>query len=536
MRLRTAMATMAFVLGAASAQGALAGPGKCDLDSIRAITPAPAVIDSVTPISALVPHCQVLGHVITQDPAPNRVEFSVMLPDENFGNRYYFVGEGAAAGFVPTATAGDPMNAGYLNVTLKLLGDGFAVAGTDTGHKGAMWDFGIGNPAARLDHGHRGAHVAAVATQAITKSYYGAAGRLYRYHLGCSGGGRMGAMAVLHHPEDYDGVVVSTGFGGGGSVWFAWILQHLLANPDGWVSPAKLDMLERAVAARCADPDGLVRDPNACGFDPASLQCKAGDSPDCLTAAEVKMVKVITGPYPSGPGETHPGFTLTNPTGWSSFLLGATRPTGSDPKNPWAPAAPPSNFGIMHSIMRGVYFDNASFDFVKDLDFSNPAHLKALQVGAPTWGAVDPDISAYVKRGGKIILWAGLSENAVPPATEIDYYNIQKRRDPNVDDFMRLYLAPGVYHCGGGPGPQDTPERLLDKLIGWVEEGKRPDAIIATAATPRLQMSAAGPVLTPPIRSRTVKLCPYPQRAVFRARKGAFPYDADNWSCEAPAR
>ena len=121
-----------------------------------------AVIDSVKAIAAPVAHCEVLGHITTTNPGPGHVEFSVLLPDQRFNNRFYFVGEGAAAGFVPTATLSDPVNAGYLNTTLKLLGEGFVVAGTDTGHKGMMWDFGIGNPVAQASRSaprrpHRGA-------------------------------------------------------------------------------------------------------------------------------------------------------------------------------------------------------------------------------------------------------------------------------------------------------------------------------------------------------------------------------------------
>jgi feruloyl esterase len=509
----------------------------CSVESVQALAPAgtaaDAMIDSVKPLASPVAHCEILGHIITQSPGPNRVEFSLLLPDSNFNGRYYFVGLGAAAGVVPTASLDNPLNTGYVNTTIKLLSEGFAVAGSDTGHKGMMWDFGINNPVARLDHGHRGAHVSAVATQAITRKYYAMNDKLFRYHLGCSGGGRMGAMAVLHHPEDYDGVVASTGFGDGNSMWFPWILQHLLRNPDGWVSPPKLALLERSVAKKCAGPDGLVRDPNVCGFDPASLQCKGADSDECLTAAEIGMVKRVTGPHPVGPGKSSGGFTMTNPTGWSSFLLGNTRPTNASPDNPWAPGAPPSSYGISQSILRGFYFDDAKFDFMKDLDFNNQANLQRLEERHPDWGAISPDLSAFKKAGGKLILWAGLGENAVPPATEIQYHRDLTKTVPGTEDFMQLYLVPGVLHCAGGPGPQDTPDRLLEKVIAWAEQGKRPEAIIASAATPRAMPPAQGTpaVLVAPAPSRTVLLCPYPQTAMFNAKKGAFPYDASNWTC-----
>ena len=540
MNLRKILMLSAAAWSISVAGEAAAASGECTLENIRAIAPEDAMIDSVTAIEAPVAHCEVLGHIVTTNPGPGRVEFSVMLPDERFNNRFYFVGLGAAAGFVPTARlTNDPLSGYYLNSTLKLLSQGFAVAGTDTGHKGMMWDFAIDNPVAKLDHGHRGAHVATVAAQAITRSYYEMTDRLYRYHLGCSGGGRMGSMAITHHPEDYDGVVVSTGFSGpdgGGSIWFAWILQHVLRNPEGWVSPAKLSLLERKVADHCAGPDGLVRDPNVCGFKPESLQCQAGDGPDCLTAAELRTVNVITGNYPTAPGISYQGFTLTNPTAWSSFMLGQTRPTNTDPQNPWAPGSAPSSFGIMQSILRGMYFNDPNFDFVTDLDFDNPKHLEILKANHPSWGAGAPDLQAYKAAGGKLMLWAPLGENAVPPATEFEYYDHLMSADPDADSFMRLYVAPGVYHCAGGPGPQDTPDRLLDKLISWRELGRGPGPIVTSGTIPgsAVPAPAGNGNLPPPNPARTVLLCPHPQMAMFRGPEGAFAYDADNWACVTP--
>lgn len=551
--IRTTRWASTLVLCSVAAGGAQAAQGACELESIRSIAPADAVIDSVKQIAGPVAHCEVVGHIITTNPGPNRVEFGLMLPDANFNGRYYFIGEGAAAGFVPTTSGAGPLAAYYASTTWKLLSEGFAVAGSDTGHKGMMWDFGINNPAQRLDHGHRGAHVSAVATQAMTRTYYAMSQKLYRYHFGCSGGGRMGAMAVYHHPEDYDGAVVSTGFGGGGSTYFLWILQYVLRNPDSWISPQKLAYLEKKVGEKCAGPDGLVRDPNACGFDPASLQCKDADNDQCLTAAQLKLVERITGPYPIGPGKTSGGFTLTNPTGWSSFLIGMNRPTNTDPNNPWAlpvqpsaggkdeiqqmvmggPGSPPASFMLSQSMFRGFYFYDAKWDFRKDLDFDNKAHLQTLLDRHSDLGVLSTDLSAFKKAGGKLILWAGLGENAVPPATEIEYFNDLGKAIPGRDDFVRLYLAPGVMHCAGGPGPQDTPDRLLEKTIAWVEEGERPDAIVASAPTPTPMPGGPMPQgVAPPIPSRTILLCPYPQTAVFKAKKGAFAYDADNWKCQ----
>ena len=520
-----------------SAIAAAAAAGTCDVDSIKKIAPADAVIDSVKAQPGPVAHCEVLGHTITQNPGPNQVNWSVLLPDNRFNGRYYFVGEGGGAGFVPTAASlGESGNAGYVMSTLKLLSEGFVVAGTDTGHKGSLWDFGANNPTLRLDYGHRGAHVSAVATQAITRAYYGMKDKLYRYHLGCSGGGRMGMMAAYHHPEDYDGIVASTVARGGGSLEFAVISQYIVRHPEAWISPQKLAFMERKVNEKCAGPDGLVRDPYGCGFDVTALQCKGADNAECLTAAEISSVKLVTGRFHLGTTEDAqvPGFSISNPTGWATFLMGMTRPTGAGGDNPWAPASPPASFIVAQSLARGFYFDDVKFDVIKDLDLNSKEVLARLDERHPVWSVTTPDLAGYKKAGGKLIMWAGLSENAVPPATEIEYFAAIKKAVPKAEDFVQLYLAPGVLHCLGGPGPQDVEDRLLETVIAWVEEGKRPGPVVTSASSPHYAPPPTGPghELTAPPPSRTVLLCPAPQTAVFTARKGALAFDAANWKCQ----
>jgi Tannase and feruloyl esterase len=553
MSLRNLSLPVAILLCATAVTGTASAKGACDLNAIKALAPTGAEVDTVTHLGAPIAHCEVVGHTITQDPGPNRVEWSVMLPDEGFKGRYYFIGEGGAAGILPTTRGADgdyfkkyensysgpevirqaqravmaQIAASYSSAAIQKMAEGFAVAGTDTGHKGFMWDFMIDNPAAKFDHGHRGAHVAAVATQAITRGYYGMKDKLYRYHLGCSGGGRMGAMAALHHPEDYDGIVASTGFGTGSNIWFPWIIQYLVENPDRWISPPKLAFLERKISKHCGEPDGLPRELDGCGFDVNSVQCKGESADDCLTTDEIDMVKRITGRHPTGPGMDSGGFALTHPIGWGPFLLGMTKPTSDDPNNPWAPNPSPMAFWITESILRGVYFNNPDFNMLTDLDFNNQEHLQVLADHHGDWGAGDADLSGFKKAGGKFILWAPIGENAVPPATETEYYDFLKKKVPGTDSFMRLYEVPGVWHCGGGPGPQDSPERFLDAVIRWAEQGKRPDGLVVNGAAP------AGSIpKTKPSPIRSVLVCPYPQKAVFAGRKGAFPYDASNWQCK----
>ena len=180
--------------------GGDAPAGQCSTAAVQALAPAGVTISSATPTATPVPHCKIDGYLFSDNPGPNKVMFRLQLPDHNWAGRYYFIGMGAAAGFVPTDSQlplGNP------------LYQGFAVAGTDTGHEGPGVDYSFmgRNKAQAIDHVHRGAHLTAVATQAITKAYYKVS-KIYRYHSGWSGGGRMGVMAIERHPEDYDGVML----------------------------------------------------------------------------------------------------------------------------------------------------------------------------------------------------------------------------------------------------------------------------------------------------------------------------------------
>ncbi|MDB5424921.1 MAG: hypothetical protein JWQ29_2337, partial [Phenylobacterium sp.] len=179
--------------------------------------------------------------------------------------------------------------------------------------------------------------------------------------------------------------------------------------------------------------------------------------------------------------------------------------------------------------------DDLKYDVVNDLNFKDPKTLALLTERHPGWALTTPDLSGYKKAGGKLIMWAPMSENAVPPATEIEYFNAIKKTVPGAESFVRLYESPGNFHCGGGVGPQDTPDRLLDAMIGWVEDGKRPEAVVVNGGPPRPAMpTMAGgpPVLSAPPIARTVLICPYPQKAAFTGRKGSYPYDATKWRCQ----
>lgn len=193
----------------------------CEVAGVQAVVPADTTIVAAEALDEPVPYCRIDGYVTTVDPGPNQVNFVLALPGEHNG-RYYFQGLGGTAGYVPEPPT-------------DLLTEGYAFVGTDTGNQsgGADASF-MADPAKALDHHHRGGHVVAVVTQELTRKYYDT-DRLYRYHSGCSGGGRMGYTSAALHPDDFDGILAGAGprDTGGLIMHFGRVGQHLRAHPEG---------------------------------------------------------------------------------------------------------------------------------------------------------------------------------------------------------------------------------------------------------------------------------------------------------------
>jgi feruloyl esterase len=510
----SALVIIFSALGAAAPPPTTSVAGQCTLDGIKALVPGiPADrsirevgIDSVKHVPGEAPHCEVIGHVVTQNPGPNKVGWSVLLPD-TFAGRYLVQGQGGQGGRILVAN-----NAS----TRRILAQGIVFSSSDTGASGSEGRWAVeSNEAKALDRDHRGAHVSVIATKALARGYYRMPGRrrLYAYHTGCSAGGAMVMGALRNYPRDFDGAVAGTATTGGAN-WNPYVLQYLLKNPDSWMSPAKLRTLEVAVTKACAGPDGLVRDPKSCGFKPESLQCTGAETDECLTPAQIGLVKRITGPYPVALNRTRAGFTMHMPTGWSS-MIGMSKPDPTNVQNPWAPRPPAMAYTISNSVFRSTIVKDASFDLMRDVKFDDPGFWKRLGGGMTDDLSKDP-IWAFRRAGGKMLTYSGLGENMAPPLAEIEFLEAFRKLDPKVDDFMRYYPLPGVGHCAGGPGPQDGPDRLLEAMVAWVEQGKAPQSIVARGGA---------------VPGRTTLLCPYPQRATFSGRSGASPMDAANWSC-----
>jgi feruloyl esterase len=524
-----------------------APPSPCSVAAIQALAPKGTTITSADPTATPVPHCKIEGSIITNNPGPNTVNFRLQLPDSGWTGRYYFIGMGGAAGYVPSDSqipAGNP------------LVKGFAVAGTDTGHQGDMLNWGfLVDPAKAEDHIDRGAHVTAVATQKITKGYYKAAA-LHRYFSGCSGGGRMATMSIERHPEDFDGVLLGAPGGRSDATMLAFIYNAQQANrePGAWVSPAKLQMLDRKVTAQCdaldGAKDGIIWDHTACQVDFKQFKCPAADGPECLTGAELKTVEAIVG-GPIGPDgkPIKPGYPVSNISVWATFL-GPTPPPWSDDTSMANMQKASSGYVIASSLAK-VFF-GPHYDVLKEFNFNDQKQLDAWWQATDRIGFGAPysaNLQGLSKSGGKVIMWNGVSDPCCIDTELRGYYRDAAKSVGGVerlDKFAKLYFLPGTAHCGGGTGPEDAPDQLLEAMINWVEKAQPPAAVVAHRGD-RTRKLFADPktgtvsgVLVPPAAGspRDFLLCPFPQVAKFNSaladKEGAV-NDAANWSCHTPA-
>ncbi|MFC5818721.1 tannase/feruloyl esterase family alpha/beta hydrolase [Nonomuraea harbinensis] len=434
---------------------------------------APTRILSATAVSATAQkpaYCQVKGYVSPQ------VQFEVRLPSEAWSGRYLQLGCGGFCGFA------DPDNSNHhLPGNCAPPDDGKVVIGADnSGHIGASSVDGLwahSSPQLRVDAGYRSEHVTALAAKALIKAYYGQAPR-YSYFAGCSNGGRQALMEAQRFPEDFDGIIAGapgnnlTALAG---MFFPWIANANTA-PDGGqiLGVDKIQLLHQKVLDTCDTVDGLqdgqIDDPRRCSFDPASLRCTAGPQADCLTDAQVDVVrKFYQGPvddkgrrlFPSGlPKGTEPAWLgyVVAPAGQRAVLaslgLDYLKYFGS-----WR--NPPASFTLADHR-----FDRKTLDKLRDM--------------RGVYDSTDPDLRAFKNRGGKLILWHGWSDPAIPAGSTLAYYDAVTKRmggSQATQQFARLFMFPGVYHCTGGHGP-DTFD-LFSPLYDWVEKGIAPQKVIA---------------------------------------------------------
>ena len=441
------------------------------------------------PAPMLPEHCRV--ELVLAPSSDSHIEMEVWLPTQNWNGKFQAVGNGGWAGVIsyPAMAAA--------------LTEGYATASNDTGHKGGNALFAIDHPEKLIDFAYRAVHEMTVKSKSIISSYYGQAPRV-SYWNGCSTGGRQGLMSAQKYPEDFDAIIAGApaNYQTHLHAWDLSVAVPVLKDPAAAVPASKLEMVNRAALNACdardGVTDGLINEPRKCSFDVSTLQCKAGDAENCLTPPQVAAMKRTYGAAKTASGQmVFPGKDPGSETGWGGVLGGQQ--------------APGVSVGSFQVAYNNAKWDPLSFDIDRDLKAADE------KVGSIV-NAVNPDLRAFKARGGKLLMYHGWNDTAISAGNSINYYvSVQEKMGGKQDDWVRLFMAPGMQHCGGGPGPNQA--NWMGVLERWRESGDAPDRIDAMRVTNnRVDM--------------TRPLCPYPQVAQYKGVGST--NDAANFVCKAP--
>ena len=467
---------------------------------------------ATVPAAGAIPsHCRVTG-VLSPE-----IAFEVSLPAK-WNGRFYMIGNGGHAG-ENLEVAG---RVTQRNDALRL---GFAFAQTNTGHdsrKEAGATFVLSNPQKAIDYAYRAVHLTATTAKDITRDYYGRSVS-YAYWNSCSNGGRQGLIEAQRFPDDFDGIVANapwvdqTGFTIG-AMWNQKALSQVS------LTPAKLAFVADVVMAKCDAidglKDGLIDDPRKCAFDPSRdvPACPAGaDGADCLTASQASAIaKGYGGPVSTGTG-FFPGYMPGSEAVVSGLFGGGTGSGWMNVIVAAQPGAKPADFNLAENTMRYLVhkppkpdYDYNTFNFDRDIplldDWSKQADAK------------NPDLSKFRRSGGKLLMTYGWSDAILQPLMGVNYYEqAVAKNGAGTRDFFRLFMVPGMGHCGGGTGPDR--HDAMTAIINWVEKGKAPES-----------MQASRVVNNQTVRTRP--LCPYPQVARYSGQ-GSID-EAANFRCVVP--
>jgi len=457
--------------------------------------------------------------------ADSAIKIEVWLPLTGWNGKFFGVGNGGFAGSI-----------GYTMLAIAVL-TGAAGGGTDTGHTGSAGDAGwaLGHPEKIVDFGWRGVHTMTELSKTVVQAFYSAAAK-HSYFSSCSDGGREALMEAQRFPADYDGILA----GAPAFNWtslvsdFALLAKELDSSPESYLPASKVPAINAAVLKACqkGEPGAFLADPQTCHFSPETMVCKGAETDECLTPAQAASLKAIYasaylkdgtfvyhGQLPGG--ESGGG-------GWTVWITGVMRGTSADA-------------GLSQAYFRDFVYSNPkwdpkSFDLDRDLKAAEAASAAALD-------AVNPDLTAFKARGGKLILYHGWNDAAISPLATVDYVRSvqQKLGEQQTQEFVRLFLVPGMQHCTGGPGPadfgqfgpsinpalNDAGDNLTRALEDWVEHGTAPEQVIARGNTDP-SGKGNGVAFSQPI-------CAYPKAAVYKGsgdRKDAASYGCDGKQAE----
>ncbi len=482
---------------------------KIDCESLRSWSAEPAqvlIAKTISKADGQPAYCDVLGHIQAN------IKFRLFMPTK-WNGRFFMVGNGGLAG-------DDLLEPGYpqhLNKMKIAIRHGFATVMTDSGHADKEQpggSFAHNNFSSEIDFAFRAIHVVKVAAHLLINEVYDRSAK-YSYFDGCSGGGRQGLMSVQRYPEDFNGIVA----GSPAFNWTAFSVARMLVNPivkNAEISIAQVKTLGTLVTKTCDSldglEDGLIENPLACNVDFEKLlpKCLKVDKDGlCFTAKQVKAItRLHADTFVNGhrlePGFP-PGSDWSKPNGWDVWMPGVEK-KGIDPGQ-----------YIARETLRYIAFDKD--DPTRTIaDFDAERDVNKFGLAMRLIDATDTNIQAFKTSGHKLLMYMGWQDLAFSPKGTVEYYEtLTETMGKSTDKYARLFMAPGMYHCFGGPGPNKFD--YMTPLVTWVEKDIAPEKIIAHQYANEKEV-------------RTHPLCPWPKIARYKGK--GLPEDANSFSCKAP--
>lgn len=427
-------------------------------------------------------HCRV--KMVLTPSNDSHINVELWMPMQEWNGKFIGAGNGVWGGAIH----------GYGEMQENLR-RGYATASTDTGHTGSPMsaEFALGHPEKLIDFGYRAIHKMAVRSKQVIQAFYRQLPD-YSYFKSCSTGGRQGVMSAQRYPGDFDGIIV-------GNMANRIVLMHTARvaesvrqsrHPESALSEDKAKIVNTAVTEQCKTPEeGFLNNPHQCEFDFSTLQCNGEERADCLTEAQLTTVEIFYGGLKTSDGK----------------LVFSGQPLG----NP-IPAQSSSRFGRDGMDVAIVGFQDPDYDWN---DFDLDRDLPRIEAAAVSTDATDPDLRGFKAHGGKLLMYHGWIDSGISAENSIYYYNsVLDEMGMDQDDWIRLFMVPGMGHCSGGPGPFQFD--ALSALEQWREKGIAPSQIMG--------MNPQSGLKRP--------LCPYPEYAEYDGSGDR--NNAENWRCKAP--
>jgi len=426
-----------------------------------------------------VPFCKVSGTISKE------IGFELLLP-QSWNGRFLMSGGGGFVGSIQ-------------NDLIKYVDSGYVTVGTNTGHSGTpiSAEWALNNMERQVNFGRLAVHRTAVVSKSIIGAFYCAEAK-YSYFLGCSRGGGQAMVEAQFYPDDFNGIVC-------GAPAFSWpaigakfikSLQLIYPNPKDLkpvITADNLKLLQEHVFRQCDNLDGLsdkiINDPRICKFDYSKLPMCPGDKegPDCFTKQQIAAIKSIYEPVMIDNQVVYPGFPYgleAESDSWPVWITGSKQMASL-------------HYFFGTNMFKFLVYNDPSWDYSK-YDFKN--FFKETRYASSYLDATQTDYGDFKKHNGKMIMYHGWNDPALSAYATIQHYEEAMKKDKDLQSYIRLFLLPGVLHCGGGTGCDNVDWVKL--IRNWTENNNAPERVVFS------KMEKENKVMTRPAY-------PYPRVTVY---------------------